>query len=86
MTQETKVDFGFGCMRLPVLEADQPDSFDYEKIESLFDAFLEKGFTYFDTAYTYHGYHGGGGSAEDTGGASSQGQLPAGDKDAFAGF
>ena len=57
MTQETKVDFGFGCMRLPVLEADQPDSFDYEKIESLFDAFLEKGFTYFDTAYTYHGYH-----------------------------
>src|SRR5699024_4565916 len=57
MTQETKVDFGFGCMRLPVLEVDQPDSFDYEKIESLFDAFLEKGFTYFDTAYTYHGYH-----------------------------
>ncbi len=57
MTQETKVDFGFGCMRLPVLEADQPDSFDYEKIESLFDAFLEKGFTYFDTAYTYHCYH-----------------------------
>ena len=40
MTQETKVDFGFGCMRLPVLEADQPDSFDYEKIESLFVAFL----------------------------------------------
>ena len=57
MTQERKVDFGFGCMRLPVLQADQPDSFDYEKINRLFDAFLEKGFTYFDTAYTYHGYH-----------------------------
>ena len=47
---------GFGCMRLPVLEAGKPDSFDYEKIEALFDAFLEQGFTYFDTAYTYHGY------------------------------
>lgn len=31
MTQERKVDFGFGCMRLPVLQKDQPDSFDYEK-------------------------------------------------------
>lgn len=51
------VDFGFGCMRLPVLQADQPDSFDYDKIAQLFDAFLEQGFTYFDTAYTYHGYH-----------------------------
>ena len=56
--EKRKVDFGFGCMRLPVLRADQPNSFDYEKIERLFDAFLEKGFTYFDTAYTYHGYHG----------------------------
>lgn len=40
MTQERKVDFGFGCMRLPVLQADQPDSFDYGKINQLFDAFL----------------------------------------------
>ena len=58
MTQKRNADFGFGCMRLPVLQADQPDSFDFEKIERLFDAFLAKGFTYFDTAYTYHGYHG----------------------------
>lgn len=59
MTQMNRyVDFGFGCMRLPVLKQDYPASFDYEKIEKLFDAFLEQGFTYFDTAYTYHGYHG----------------------------
>ena len=59
MTQMNRsVDFGFGCMRLPVLKQDDPASFDYEKIEKLFDAFLEQGFTYFDTAYTYHGYHG----------------------------
>lgn len=57
MAKEKKVDFGFGCMRLPLLQADQQDAFDYQKIEQLFDAFLENGFTYFDTAYTYHGYH-----------------------------
>lgn len=50
--------FGFGCMRLPLLRQDEPTSFDFAKIEALFDAYLEKGFTYFDTAYTYHGYQG----------------------------
>lgn len=49
---------GFGCMRLPLLEAGKPDSFDFAKIEELFDAFLAQGFVYFDTAYTYHGYEG----------------------------
>ena len=53
-----RLDLGFGCMRLPLLRTSEPDSFDYEKIEVLFDAFLNQGFTYFDTAYTYHGYHG----------------------------
>ncbi|MCH5348986.1 MAG: aldo/keto reductase [Oscillospiraceae bacterium] len=47
---------GFGCMRLPVLEEGNQTSFDYEKMEKLFDTFIEQGFTYFDTAYTYHGY------------------------------
>lgn len=47
---------GFGCMRLPLLDAGKPNSFDYAKIEELFDLFLNRGFTYFDTAYTYHGY------------------------------
>lgn len=49
--------FGFGCMRLPILNKDDQTSFDFELIDKLFDAFLDKGFTYFDTAYTYHGYH-----------------------------
>ena len=43
-------------MRLPVLDKEDPTSFDFETIEKLFDTFLAKGFTYFDTAYTYHGY------------------------------
>lgn len=50
--------FGFGCMRLPVLDKENLASFDYELINKLFDIYLEKGFTFFDTAYTYHGYHG----------------------------
>lgn len=52
-----KYQFGYGCMRLPTLEKDNPTSFDYEKINTLFDTYLAQGFTYFDTAYTYHGYH-----------------------------
>lgn len=47
---------GFGCMRLPILNKEDQTSFDYEKINELFDTFIEKGFTYFDTAYTYHSY------------------------------
>ena len=48
--------FGFGCMRLPVKDASDQTTFDHEKIEELFDKFMEQGFSYFDTAYTYHGY------------------------------
>jgi predicted aldo/keto reductase-like oxidoreductase len=50
--------FGFGCMRLPVLNESNLKTFDHAKIEALFDEFLRRGFTYFDTAYTYHGYDG----------------------------
>lgn len=48
--------FGFGCMRLPLTDPSDQTSFDYPKIEELFDVFLSAGFTYFDTAYTYHAY------------------------------
>lgn len=47
---------GFGCMRLPVLDQENPTSFDFDRIEEMFDTFLAGGYTYFDTAYTYHGY------------------------------
>jgi len=49
--------FGYGCMRLPLLNKEDQTSFDYELINKLFDTYLEKGLTYFDTAYTYHVYH-----------------------------
>lgn len=48
--------FGFGCMRLPLLDPNDQTSFDTEMFNKMVDTFLEKGFTYFDTAYVYHGY------------------------------
>ena len=42
--------FGFGCMRLPLLDKDDQTSFDTETFNKMVDTFLEKGFTYFDTA------------------------------------
>lgn len=46
---------GFGFMRLPVLDKNDPSSFDYELINKMVDTFIENGFSYFDTALTYHG-------------------------------
>lgn len=50
--------FGFGCMRLPLFDSNDKTSFDYPLIEEMFDEYLSRGYTYFDTAYTYHGYRG----------------------------
>lgn len=47
---------GFGFMRLPTLKENDPTSFDKEQICKMVDTFLEKGFTYFDTAYMYHNF------------------------------
>ena len=47
-----KKNFGFGCMRLPMIG----DKVDIEQTKQMVDMFLERGFNYFDTA---HGYIGG---------------------------
>ena len=47
---------GFGCMRLPLLNKDDQTSVDIETLNELVDTFIERGFTYFDTALTYHGF------------------------------
>lgn len=47
---------GFGCMRLPLLNKDDQESVDIKTFNKLVDAFLEKGFTYFDTALAYHNF------------------------------
>ena len=45
---------GFGFMRLPMTDKDDPKSIDKEMLKKMVDIFLERGFTYFDTAYMYH--------------------------------
>ncbi len=45
---------GFGFMRLPLLDKDDVTSIDYEALNPMVDKYLERGFTYFDTAYLYH--------------------------------
>lgn len=47
---------GFGFMRLPLLDAKNPTSVDLGTVCKMVDEFMEKGFTYFDTAYMYHDY------------------------------
>ena len=43
---------GFGLMRLPKNEAGE---IDIPRVSEMADAFLARGFTYFDTAYVYAG-------------------------------
>ena len=46
---------GFGFLRLPRLDPEDEKSIDLPALCSLVDRFLEKGGSYFDTAYTYLG-------------------------------
>ncbi len=45
---------GFGLMRLPCIGGDGKN-IDLEKVKEMVDMFLAHGYTYFDTAYVYHG-------------------------------
>lgn len=50
-----KSKFGFGCMRLPLTDENDPTSVDQELFNQMVDIYMEKGFNYFDTSYAYHG-------------------------------
>lgn len=43
-------------MRLPLKDADNQESIDMEALNKMVDTFIERGFTYFDTAYMYHSF------------------------------
>lgn len=45
---------GFGCMRLPLLNSEEPGDIDGEQVKKMADLFFERGFSYVDTAYPYH--------------------------------
>ena len=45
---------GFGAMRLPQTDADNPASIDIDEFTKMIDYYLNQGFDYFDTSYAYH--------------------------------
>jgi len=45
---------GFGFMRLPLRDKSNPASIDFDTLNKMVDVFIERGFSYFDTAYPYH--------------------------------
>lgn len=49
MMNGVKKNFGFGCMRLPMVN----DEVDIKEMNRMVDVFLENGFNYFDTAHGY---------------------------------
>jgi len=44
---------GFGLMRLPLTDPNNNGSVDIELLKKMVDAYLQRGFTYFDTAWMY---------------------------------
>ena len=48
---------GFGLMRLPSLDTNDASKIDIEETKKMVDTFLERGFTYFDTAWMYCGFN-----------------------------
>ena len=46
---------GFGMMRLPLPDPKFPDQVNMDAVYPMVDAFIQRGYTYFDTAYMYHG-------------------------------
>ena len=51
-----KKKLGFGLMRLPLLDPENNAAVDVEQLKVMVDRFMEKGFTYFDTAWMYCGF------------------------------
>ena len=47
---------GFGLMRLPTLDKTNQANVDVEQVKKMVDLFIEKGFTYFDTAWMYNAF------------------------------
>ena len=47
---------GFGMMRLPHNDKNNSADVDVEQVKKMVDMFLERGFTYFDTALMYNAF------------------------------
>ncbi len=47
---------GFGLMRLPITDPTDAASVDLDQLKQMVDLFIERGFTYFDTAWMYNDF------------------------------
>ncbi|NMA36851.1 MAG: Fe-S oxidoreductase [Papillibacter sp.] len=47
-------ELGFGLMRLPVIPGGEQKDIDFDQVQKMVDLFMERGYSYFDTAYLYH--------------------------------
>jgi hypothetical protein len=54
MSIQLEKKLGFGAMRLPLTDTEDPKSIDLTQFKRMADLFMERGFRYFDTAYPYH--------------------------------
>ena len=54
MSFTVKNKLGFGAMRLPLSDHEDPKSIDLAQFRQMADLFMERGFCYFDTAFPYH--------------------------------
>ncbi len=52
--QEPAQKLGFGFMRMPLVNPDDDTAIDIPQVEKMVDTFIERGFTYCDTAWMYH--------------------------------
>ena len=57
MEKKNNKKLGFGLMRLPLTDSTNPASVDIDKTKEMVDIFMQKDFTYFDTAWMYHNYN-----------------------------
>lgn len=57
MEFKPKKKLGFGLMRMPLTDLSDEAAVDVEQVCKMVDMFLERGFTYFDTAWMYHDFN-----------------------------
>lgn len=69
----TAAGLGFGLMRLPLRESNDPKDVDMDAVDRMVDAFISSGWDYFDTGYFYHQ-----GRSEPTAGAAIADRHPRG--------
>ena len=56
MMKKPEKKLGFGFMRLPLVDEKDQTTIDIAQVERMVDLFLERGFTYCDTAWMYHDF------------------------------